>query len=116
MNKQMAIDNIVDYVLSQGHECDNYLKECKQSGENPLLLEENNHIYICAAYLLRGGNLNQVRKELINEEDIETKHLLECYERHPEMFTDELLDDLEVYIEESEDLRLIERFKKAKRG
>lgn len=100
---QASAKILADYFLSQGHELENYLRECREANENPLEIEE--HIdsnFSCAIFVKYDGDFDKWRREIFYSGDISLREKLlffirdskrKC--RHPEEeqdFRDDLLD------------------------
>jgi predicted metalloendopeptidase len=74
-----AID-LAEYVLDQDHERKDFISNCLENNENPMIEFLNyNHIYSKAVHTVNGGKVENCLAELFDEEDIEVKHRIEFY-------------------------------------
>jgi len=42
------VERLIDYVLSAGHEEENYISYCKENNKNPLDVHSNDHVFLDA--------------------------------------------------------------------
>jgi hypothetical protein len=84
------VERLIDYVLSAGHEEENYISYCKENNENPLDVHSNDHVFLDALKLREGGDA-EAFMYILTECETEYLQLLEFLDALPK---DELVEFL----------------------
>lgn len=109
-NFEVRAHQLASYVLSEGHEYNQYLQWCRECGVNPLLILENEHIFLSASYVQNSGNIENVLNEIFSDGEVSLSQRIEAYEkmkdyvsaRNAEDLSNEILDEFGDTIDLSE--------------